>query len=195
MDELLPVLRSSPFESLKQKSHHQGPSRHYRRLIVPQLAARGDRATLFPGHIHSAFTPLAAELQALWGFAFLNNLLEVPSENEMEMEAAIFNAWTRKRYIEQGKKHSYFIYDYISVRPEPEMLGTSHRNSEADKPRQYIDTLMEDLGLNPYRKKSFFKEWFTPYRPRDYRGLIQEYLATRRHAGLSNEEKCSQQKK
>jgi hypothetical protein len=90
-------------------------SGNYRRLIVPELAAKGDRSIVFLGHIHSAFTPLAAELQALWGFAFLNGWMEVPGQEEMELEAATFNAWTRKRYIEQGKKHSYFIYDYISV--------------------------------------------------------------------------------
>ncbi|KAL6229643.1 hypothetical protein BDW75DRAFT_249454 [Aspergillus navahoensis] len=150
----LPILKNSPFDSLEHKQHGQGPNRHYRRLIVPELAAKGDRSIVFLGHIHSAFTPLAAELQALWGFAFLNGWMEVPGQEEMELEAATFNAWTRKRYIEQGKKHSYFIYDYIS----------------------YLDTLMRDLGLNPRRKKTFFEEWFTPYRPRDYRGLIEEYL-------------------
>jgi hypothetical protein len=122
---------------------------------------------LFPGHSHSAFIPLAAELQALWGFAFLNDLMEVPSVDEMEAEAATFNAWTRKRYIEQGRKHSYFIYEYISVRLDD---GQDRRNAETDRVPQYLDTLMQDLGLNPHRKKSFFEERFTPYRPQDYRG-------------------------
>lgn len=36
---------------------------------------------------------------------------------------------------------------------------------------------MRDLGLDPRGKSSLFEEWFDPYRPRDYRGLIQEYLA------------------
>jgi hypothetical protein len=40
---------------------------------------------------------------------------DLPPIEEMEFEAASFNAWTRKRYLEQGKKHSYFIYDYILV--------------------------------------------------------------------------------
>ncbi|KAE8362922.1 cofactor FMO1 FAD enzyme [Aspergillus caelatus] len=164
----LPILNNSPFDSLEHKKHSQGPNRHYRRLIVPELAAKGDRSILFPGHIHSAFTPLAAELQALWGFAFLNGWMEVPGQEEMEVEAATFNAWTRKRYIEQGKKHSYFIYDYIS----------------------YLDTLMKDLGLNPRRKKTFFEEWFIPYRPQDYRGLIQEYLTV--HSRRIPEEKETQ---
>lgn len=36
---------------------------------------------------------------------------------------------------------------------------------------------MRDLGLNPRRKKTVFEEWFVPYRPQDYRGLLQEYLS------------------
>ncbi|KAJ5762642.1 cofactor FMO1 FAD enzyme [Penicillium manginii] len=63
----LPILKNSPFEALEERKHTQGPNRHYRRLIVPELAAKGDRSIVFPGHIHSAFTPLAVELQALWG--------------------------------------------------------------------------------------------------------------------------------
>lgn len=54
-------------------------------LIVPELAVKGDRSIVFPGHIHSAFTPLAAELQALLGFAFLNGWIEVPGQEEMEL--------------------------------------------------------------------------------------------------------------
>ncbi|EFQ32226.1 uncharacterized protein GLRG_07370 [Colletotrichum graminicola M1.001] len=81
----------------------------------------------------------------------------------MEFEAATFNAWTRKRYLEQGRKHSYFIYDYIPLR------------------EQYIDTLMRDLGLNPFHKSSVFEEWFVRYKPSDYRTILDEYRSIRRH--------------
>ncbi|EER28767.1 Flavin-binding monooxygenase-like family protein [Coccidioides posadasii C735 delta SOWgp] len=165
VNRLLPYLRRDPLASnTTSRKRDQGPNRHYRRLVVPQLAAQGDRTILFPGHIHSAFTPLAAELQALWGVAFLEGWLELPSQKEMELEAATFNAWTRKRYLEQGRKHSYFIYDFLS----------------------YIDTLMRDLGLNPHRKSNMFAEMFVPYKPRDYRGLIDEYLAARAKAGRAS---------
>ncbi|KAA8646116.1 hypothetical protein EYZ11_005526 [Aspergillus tanneri] len=171
VDALLPILKNSPFDSMEHKKHGQGPNRHYRRLIVPELAARGDRSILFPGHIHAALTPVAAEIQALWGFAFLNGWMKVPEQEEMEMEAATFNAWTRKRYIEQGKKHSYIVYDFIS----------------------YLDTLMRDLGLNPRRKRTFFEEWFTPYRPRDYRGLIQEYLTAHSRRVPADKKMCEEE--
>lgn len=116
VDTLLPYLRKPPIASTgARKKPSSGPNRHYRRLVVPQLAAQGDRSILFPGHIHSAFTPLAAELQALWGVSWMLGWRDLPSQEEMEMEAATFNAWTRKRYLEQGKKHAYFIYDYLPV--------------------------------------------------------------------------------
>ncbi|ENH62186.1 4-hydroxyacetophenone monooxygenase [Fusarium oxysporum f. sp. cubense race 1] len=162
VDELLPYLRDAPIQygdSKASKRTGHGPNRHYRRLVVPELAARGDRSILFPGHIHSAFTPLAAELQALWGVTWMLGWRDLPSRDEMEAEAANFNAWTRKRYLEQGKKHSYFIYDYIP----------------------YIDTLMKDLGLNPFRKSNVFEEWFVRYKPSDYKTILDEYMSLRRH--------------
>nr|D2E9W9.1 RecName: Full=FAD-dependent monooxygenase DEP4; AltName: Full=Depudecin biosynthesis cluster protein 1 [Alternaria brassicicola]ACZ57547.1 predicted monooxygenase [Alternaria brassicicola] len=161
VDELLPYLRTAPLQDMDPDASsrpEQGPNRHFRRLVVPELAARGDRSILFPGHIHSAFTPLAAELQALWGVSWMLGWRELPPQEEMELEAATFNAWTRKRYLEQGKKHSYFIYDYIP----------------------YIDTLMRDLGLNPYRKSSVFEEWFVRYKPSDYGTILDEYRDIRR---------------
>ncbi|KAF5564995.1 hypothetical protein FNAPI_1880 [Fusarium napiforme] len=162
VDDLLPYLREAPSrygDSKATKRTRHGPNRHYRRLVVPELAARGDRSILFPGHIHSAFTPLAAELQALWGVSWMLGWRDLPPREEMEVEAANFNAWTRKRYLEQGKKHSYFIYDYIP----------------------YIDTLMKDLGLNPFRKNNVFEEWFVRYKPSDYKTILDEYLSLRRH--------------
>ncbi|GKU06433.1 monooxygenase family protein [Fusarium langsethiae] len=162
VDRLLPYICDSPNQygdSEASRSTGQGPNRHYRRLVVPELAARGDRSILFPGHIHSAFTPLAAELQALWGVSWMLGWRDLPSKEEMETEAANFNAWTRKRYLEQGRKHSYFIYDYIP----------------------YIDTLMKDLGLDPFRKSNVFEEWFVRYKPSDYKTILEEYRSVRRH--------------
>ncbi|CZT51336.1 uncharacterized protein RSE6_12466 [Rhynchosporium secalis] len=169
VNERLPFLKNAPefYSKSTQKSSH-GPSRHYRRLIVPHLAAKGDRSILFPGLIHSVFTPLTGEIQqvpsfshwfrALWGAAFMLGLLDVPSQEVMEQEAATFNAWTRKRYLEQGKKHAYFIYDYLS----------------------YIDTLMRDLKLKTNRKSNPISEMLMPYSPQDYSGVISEFLAARK---------------
>ena len=57
--------------------------------------------------------------------------------------------------------------------PLPSLLiyRTFHNNT------QYIDTLCTELGIRTNRKSNFFTEMFTPYRPSDYNGLIDEFLA------------------
>ena len=126
VDRLLPLLKKPPMApatrssgngngSSSSRKHNHGPSRHYRRLVVPSMAAEGDRSVYFPGLIHSIFTPLVSEFQALWGVAFMLGRLDLPDQDTMEEEVATFNAWTRKRYLEQGRKHAYSIYDYLSV--------------------------------------------------------------------------------
>ena len=57
VDELLPALKASPFGAKQFQRERaaggrkllHGPNRHYRRLIVPALAAKGDRSIIFPG--------------------------------------------------------------------------------------------------------------------------------------------------
>lgn len=46
-----------------------------------------------------------------------------------------------------------------------------------DSLTQYDDTLCKDLGLNSRRKSNFFAELFAPYKPQDFNGFIDEYLA------------------
>ncbi|KAH6603961.1 cofactor fmo1 fad enzyme [Trichoderma cornu-damae] len=161
VDELLPYLKNSPFGQKTfdrettaggRKLLH-GPSRHYRRLIVPKLAAQGDRSVFFPGFIHSIFTPTVSEVQALWGVAFLLGLVDLPAQEEMEQEVAEWNVWSGKRYVAQGRKHAYAIFDFIP----------------------YIDTLLGDLDINSRRKKNWFAHLFTPAYPREYNGLVDEF--------------------
>lgn len=113
VDELLPLLQHPPDTRISPPTKR--PSTLYRRLISPAAAAKGDRSIFFPGLIHSVFTPLVAEFQALWGVAFMLGKIDLPSEEDMDLEVATWNAWSRKRYLEQGRKHAYAIYDYLSV--------------------------------------------------------------------------------
>lgn len=124
VDELLPSLRKAPFSSrtefrLERTSGGRkllhGLNKHYRRLIVPKLAAQQDRSIFFPGFIHTIFTPTVAEVQALWGVAFLFGLHDPPEQSKMELEIAEWNVWARMRYLCQGKKHAYAIYDFLPV--------------------------------------------------------------------------------
>ncbi|PHH59142.1 hypothetical protein CDD81_3700 [Ophiocordyceps australis] len=164
IDALLPSLKHTPFSGRSLEREHtaggrkllHGPSRHFRRLIVPALAAQGDRSIVFPGFIHSIYTPMVSEVQALWGAAFLLGLTEMPSQEAMDVEVAEWNAWTRKRYGAQGHKHAYAIFDFLA----------------------YIDLLLKDLGINPYRKQGWLRHLFTPAYPREYRGILSEFKAS-----------------
>ncbi|KAH7319612.1 cofactor FMO1 FAD enzyme, partial [Stachybotrys elegans] len=162
VDELLPVLSNPPRDLLqafdraqvsKEQKLSYGPARHYRRMISPYLAAQGDRSLFFAGLMHNIYTPMTVEVQALWGVAYMLGLHDVPSLDEMEKEAALWNAWTGKRYRGIGKKHSYAIFDFQS----------------------YIDTLLEDLGVRTHRMSNPLAEMFLPMRPRYYRGIIEEF--------------------
>ncbi|RYC56961.1 hypothetical protein CHU98_g9248 [Xylaria longipes] len=82
----------------------------------------------------------------------------------MEREVAEWNVWSRKRYLAQGKKHAYAIYDFLS----------------------YIDTLLKDLDINTRRKGSFFADLFLPAYPRDYRGLVDEFRSAKSNGGAKN---------
>lgn len=119
VDELLPVLSKPPLalerSRLASKKQFDGPSRHYRRLISPYLAAEGDRSLFFLCMLHTVSTPLVVEMQSLWGVAFMLGLLDVPSLADMEREAALWNVWTRKRYPGIGRTHSYAVFDFQSV--------------------------------------------------------------------------------
>ena len=128
VDELLPNLNSIPKampEEAKETSPPGQPWRLYRRLVSPQMADCQDRSIYFPGQVHSAFTPLLCEIQTLWGAAFLLDKIPVPSLEAMQKEVALWNSWTKKRYLAQGKKHAYAIYDYLAV----SILDNLGRNS------------------------------------------------------------------
>jgi hypothetical protein len=114
VDRLLPMLKYPPEEAPQISSKR--PCRLYRQLISPTMAAKGDRSIYFPGLIHSVYTPLVSELQALWGVAFMLDRLDLPDLKSMVEQTAVWNAWTSKRYLEQGRKHAYSIYDYLAVR-------------------------------------------------------------------------------
>lgn len=120
VDELLPVLSRPPSgldaQALGPRKSSDGPTRHYRRIISPYLAAQGDRSLFFLCMLHTVSTPLVVEMQSLWGVAFMLGLLDVPELADMEKEAAVWNAWTRKRYPGIGRSHSYALFDFQSVR-------------------------------------------------------------------------------
>lgn len=180
INQLLPAIKDSPLKGREyvhdnsERGTLHGPSRHYRRLIIPSLAAQGDRSIYFPGFIHTIYTPLVSEVQALWGVAFLLGLQDLPSQPGMEREVAEWNVWARKRYLAQGRKHAYCIWDWLSV-SDLHSIPIIHQARENANLVQYIDLLLEDLGIKTQRKSNMFSELFLPILPKHYHGLIDEF--------------------
>ncbi|RYP90068.1 hypothetical protein DL770_003807 [Monosporascus sp. CRB-9-2] len=115
VDEMLPFLAKPPTlkypkpldPSLQQKW------RLYRRSIPVSLAGKGDRSLAILGQIHTIQTPLVSEVQSLWTILYLLGEIDLPDTDEMAKEVALWNAWTRKRYLNQGQKFPYSLYDFL----------------------------------------------------------------------------------
>ncbi|KAJ9271357.1 hypothetical protein DTO212C5_2707 [Paecilomyces variotii] len=152
----LPFLLQTPaVRNGKNFDHPQRKWRLYRRVVPMALAEKGDRSLAVLGQIHTVQTPLVAEIQSFWAILYLLGKIELPSRDSMAREIAEWNVWTKRRYLSQGQKFPYSLYDFLP----------------------YIDTLCRDLGINSRRKKNPIAEIFSPYRPEDFNGFVDEYLA------------------
>ena len=89
--------------------------RLYRRSIPLNLALKGDRSLAILGQIHTIQTPLVSEMQSFWSILYLLGEINLPSEEVMTKEISEWNAWTRKRYIGQGQKFPYSLFDFLPV--------------------------------------------------------------------------------
>ncbi|KAI4201020.1 MAG: hypothetical protein LQ346_002262 [Caloplaca aetnensis] len=159
VNERLPFLAQAP-TSMNAHTNDVQPHRRwrlYRRSIPMQLALKNDRSLAIMGQIHTVQTPLVADIQSFWTILYLLGELDLPHKDTMAREIAEWNAWTRKRYLSQGEKFPYSLYDFLP----------------------YIDTLCKDLGISSRRKSNAIKELFEPYKPEDFRGFVDEYLAGR----------------
>ncbi|KAI0538851.1 hypothetical protein GGR58DRAFT_466967 [Xylaria digitata] len=167
VDEKLPFLANPP--KLKY-SKGVDPSLQkrwnlYRRVVPVSMAAKGDRSLAILGQIHTIQTPLVSEVQSLWAILYLLGEVELPGVDTMAKEVSLWNTWTLKRYLTQGQKHTYSLYDFIS----------------------YIDSIFGDLKLDSRRKSNFVSELFSPYEPQDFNGFVDEYLRTRGNLNASKE--------
>ncbi|KAI0554403.1 hypothetical protein F4679DRAFT_295216 [Xylaria curta] len=129
----------------------------YRRVVPVSMAAKGDRSLAILGQIHTVQTPLVSEVQSLWAILYLLGEVELPDVDTMAREVSLWNTWTRKRYLGQGQKHTYSLYDFLS----------------------YIDSIFADLKLDSHRKSNFLSELLSPYEPQDFNGFVDEYMRNR----------------
>lgn len=117
VDEKLPFLANPP-RLTNPATNAMQPRRRwrlYRRSIPFSHAEKGDRSLAIMGQIHTVQTPLVSEMQSFWSILYLLGELDLPDRDTMACEISEWDAWTRKRYLSQGQKFPYSLYDFLPV--------------------------------------------------------------------------------
>ena len=152
--KLYPRLRNQPTLNAKPKSD---PFRLYRFMVPPNRI--NDRNIAFAGLVSSVSTAPQANCQALWISAFLDGRLDkiASSPEEVTKEVMLHTQWGKWRYpTGYGASLPDFVFDALP----------------------YMDLLLNDLGLKSNRKNGWFAEVTEAYSPRDYVGLVDEWVNT-----------------
>lgn len=151
--DMFPVLKDQP--KLKFEPPPADPLRYYR-FIVPSQAMLKKRNLAFAGAVSTVTTAIFSTVQGLWISAYFDGKLDrMPhSEDEVIDEIMLHTQFEKWRWpCGYGSNLPDFAFDSIT----------------------YVDLLVNDLGLNCHRKGSYIQELFSPYKPRDYKGLTEEW--------------------
>jgi dimethylaniline monooxygenase (N-oxide forming) len=170
---MYPMLASPP-PGVRVRKETETQLRQLRTIIPPSLASKGDRSIIFLGQLSNTQQFYFAETSALWGIAYLENLhVEdrfTDKKEEMDREVALHNAFMKRRY--PGRRNVPFAVLEI---------------------RDWIDVMLRDLGIRTDRNrlqwerenkgkwsfwglKPWVVEWFNPYLPVSYKGIVDELL-------------------
>lgn len=124
----------------------------YRHLVHPRIPRLS-----FAGYNHGFLHVPSVELGMLWLCAHLRGDLELPPPEEMERRIAEILAWKREHILFEPSRSC--------------AINTRFH--------QYLDVLLGDLGLPPYRKANALAELLAPYTAADYAGMLDEYERSR----------------
>lgn len=166
----LPLLAAGPKDLNGWKRPNRSMTvrrwRLYNRVVPLATASDNDRSLVVLGQIRTTQTPTISEIQSLWAVAYMLGEIQLPAEDVMVREIAEWNAWTRKRYASVGERYPYALFDWVA----------------------YLDRLLRDLGLNTQRNGGKITDFFTPYGPHSYQGVVDEYLTVRKLRAASAKE-------
>jgi cation diffusion facilitator CzcD-associated flavoprotein CzcO len=124
----------------------------YRHIVHPGIPNLG-----FAGFNHGFMHVPSAEVGALWLAALWRDELQLPPQEQMERDVAHVQEWKRAH-----------------IHHEP-----SRGCAVNTRFQQYLDIMLADLGISPYRKlPNVFAEVFSAYRPADYADVVGEFLAS-----------------
>ncbi|KAG4027956.1 hypothetical protein MFRU_025g00230 [Monilinia fructicola] len=164
------VHKTFPFLSNPPKTYENPPDNTpyhlYRQSIPTALATSNDRSLIFLGILASPQIPTYAELSALWGIAYLENM------HSPEVDKVFSDKLTMDK--QTARTNSFMKWRYRRA-------GIIEPNVGAEV-QDLCDLLCAELGVEGKRKKMLggwkasWNEWFEPYRSLDYRGIVGEFL-------------------
>lgn len=137
----------------KPPDYYEKPAAKTPYRLYNCMAPLHDDSIVFLGHVHVSNAFRAAECQAIWATAYLDQQITLPSMQEMQAEIALTNAWNRRRYLNNGHGGNFLNYDLIG----------------------YTDKLLRELGLS-CRRKGWFDDLFAPCTASDFRAPRKKYL-------------------
>jgi hypothetical protein len=134
------------------------PYRLYRFIVPPAFIP--SRTLAFAGSYRSPATTIIAQTQALWITAFFDNEVPALERTTMDCERVMYETVLHTQF---GK----WRYSRGFGARFPELWFEC---------LPYVDLLLKDVGIRSRRKGSWWREWCTPYMPRDYVGIVDEYM-------------------
>jgi dimethylaniline monooxygenase (N-oxide forming) len=117
----------------------------YRHIVHPKLSNMA-----FIGRAATFSNSLTSHLAAVWLVNLLKGKFQLPDHAAMLAEIDAIKAWKRS------------FMPAISSRATVIKLHMWN----------YHDELLRDAGIDPQRKKNWLSEWFSHYRPADYREVL-----------------------
>jgi len=124
----------------------------YRHVIHPRVPRMA-----FAGHNHGFLHVPGVEVAMLWLGAHLRGDLELPEAPEIERQMAAVQQWKRANIL----------------------FEPSRACAISTRFHQYLDVMLTEVGVSPYRKRGALAELLAPYTAADYAGIFEEYERSR----------------
>jgi dimethylaniline monooxygenase (N-oxide forming) len=170
--DLYPLFENPPHKYINQDKG-ETPFRLFRGLI-PATMPKDEGNIVFLGRLANVQQTSLAEINALWSVAYLEGLLPLKSlvkdEDAMKQEVARVNAFMKRRY--PGRRNIPIalleVRDWMDVMLRDLGLRTDRNRLAWER--------SADRGFGWFGLKGWMREWFKPYEPVVYKGIIGEFL-------------------
>lgn len=201
--ETAPTLHSTSAGAGEEKSVNVG-YRLFRFIVPPSYFQQ--RNIVFLGALTSISSSLASQSQALWATAYFAGELaewqpkprnqdsgqEIPGEDAAEGGKVVTDQ--DKNHVDSEIRWQTILHNRFGRWRYPVGFGARFPDFVFDT-LPYVDLLLKDLGIERWRKTKTkrraeagggwrgwwngWREWFTPYGPEDYRGIVEEWMRGR----------------